>query len=169
MDLTDQLHDAFVHGDLAKLRTALADPGEFPDIYLPSEFCGGYLLEYAIYHSPLAFIHTLLDHGANPNYKSDDGFPSLIATLSSQRPDKYPLLTLLIASGANVNQRGINDWTPLHHAAVSDDIESVKLLLSSGADLHAKTRVDDYATPLEQAQIKGQTETVRFLERLGST
>ena len=40
---------------------------------------------YAIYHSPLAFIRTLLEIGAEPNAPVDDGFPPLIAALISAR------------------------------------------------------------------------------------
>lgn len=40
----------------------------------------------SIYHSPLAFIRTLLEIGADPNRPTDDGFPPLIAALSCTRP-----------------------------------------------------------------------------------
>ncbi|MBR1283037.1 hypothetical protein JQ597_13405 [Bradyrhizobium sp. AUGA SZCCT0177] len=66
-----------------------------------------------IYWSPLAFIETLLDCGANPNYPDRGGFPSLIAALSTDRPDRLELLRLLLSRGADTAQRGSNDWTPL--------------------------------------------------------
>lgn len=45
------------------------------------------MLEYALYHSPLAFIRTLLDLGADPNYGDHAGFPSLIAALTCANPN----------------------------------------------------------------------------------
>jgi ankyrin repeat protein len=46
---------------------------------------GEIVLEYAIYHGPLAFIRTLLELGADPNYRDHVGFPALIAALSTNR------------------------------------------------------------------------------------
>lgn len=48
--------------------------------------------------------------------------------------------------------RGINDWTALHFAAASDDAVSVQMLLEAGADPNARTRIDDFETPLEIAE-----------------
>ena len=84
----------------------------------------GPCLTYAIYHSPLPFIRTLLEIGANPNAPADDGFPPLIAALSTgrevagatKRTDVDAVIRLLLSFGADPNQRGINDYTPLHMA-----------------------------------------------------
>ena len=78
---------------------------------------GEIILEYAIYHSPLAFIRRLLELGADPNYGDHAGFPSLIAALScGARKDRDEILELLLANGADIQQRGMNDYTPLHTA-----------------------------------------------------
>ena len=136
------IHRAFVAGDVAILRTALGDPPDFPDCPLPSGF-GGHCLEYAIYHSPAALVRTLLDLGADPNYSSPGGFPSLLAAISSGRRDRCDLLKLLLDSGADIQQRGINDWTPLHAAAAANDIRAIAVLVDRGADPTARTRIDD--------------------------
>jgi ankyrin repeat protein len=131
--------------------TALGDPPDFPNCRGPRGM-GENILEYAIYHSPLAFIRKLLDLGADPNYDDPAGFPSLIATLSADRPDRWELLKLLLDHGADVLQRGVNGYTPLHHAAATNDVPAIELLLAHGADPGARTNVDDYATPLEEAE-----------------
>ena len=95
-------------------------------------------------------MRTLLELGADPNYGDHAGFPALIAALSSDRADRYELLELLLSFGADPGQRGLNDWTPLHYAAASDDTEGIELLLARGADPTARTRIDDFATPLEE-------------------
>ena len=127
---------------------------------------GEIILEYAIYHSPLFFIRELLELGADPNYGDHAGFPSLIAALSAaERPDMYEILELLLSSGADVQQRGHNDYTPLHYAAAMEDIRAMELLLAHGADLNARTRIDDYATPLEEMEILGREKAAAFLRK----
>jgi hypothetical protein len=45
-------------------------------------------------------IEALLVTGADPNYADQAGFPSLVAALSSERPDRAQVLKLLLAAGA---------------------------------------------------------------------
>ncbi len=119
----------------------------------------GPCLVYAIYHSPLAFIRTLLEIGADPNAPVDDGFPPLIAALcctrqtpgANTRTDVAEIIQLLLAFGTNPNQRGINDYTPLHMAVAERNAAAVRLLLDGGADSQLRTRIDNYETPLEMA------------------
>ena len=122
-------------------------------------------MEYAIYWSPLPFIQKLLELGANPNYEDPAGFPSLIAALSTERADKRALLELLLDFGADIQQRGHNDWTPLHWAAVNDDAPAVEMLLTHGADPNARTRIDDRETPLEEAERFGKQSAAEILRR----
>jgi ankyrin repeat protein len=141
----------------------------------------GPCLEYAIYHSPLPFIHTLLQIGADPNPKDRAGFPPLIAALSCTRPqpgapgrpDVAEIIKLLLAFGADSNQRGINDYTPLHMAVSERSLVAVQLLLEAGADPRLCTRIDDYETPREMAESAGLREIAALLgaheERLGNT
>jgi hypothetical protein len=60
---------AFHVGDLAALRAAVDDPADLPNGPMPLTI--GSCLEYAIYHSPLPFIRTLLEIGADPNPRLD--------------------------------------------------------------------------------------------------
>jgi hypothetical protein len=147
------IDEAYRAGDLEALLVALGDPVGFPNSLHPWDLgLGDYPLEYAIYWSPIAFIQTLLDQGANPNYPDRAGFPSLIAALSTDRPDRLEILRLLLSRGADTAQRGLNDWTPLHYAVGRDDVAAIELLVAHGADINARTRIDDFATPLEEAE-----------------
>jgi ankyrin repeat protein len=160
---------AYRDGDLAKLRVALGDPPCFPNCVQPHALgCGDFPLEYAIYWSPVAFVKCLLDEGADPNYPNRAGFPSLIAALSTKRPDKHKLLALLLASGADPAQRGNNDWTPLHYAVALRDIKAVRILIDFGADPALRTRIDDCTTPMEDAASAGFKEAVRLLGGAGA-
>lgn len=162
---------AFRAGDLAALRAAVDDPAAIPNGPMPITV--GACLEYAIYHSPVAFIRTLLELGADPNPAADDGFPPLIAALSCSRPqpgspgrpDVPEILALLLEFGADPNQRGINDYTPLHMAVGEGNLAAVELLLAAGADPTLRTRIDDYETPAEMAANLGRADLVRLLTR----
>jgi uncharacterized protein len=164
-----QIDDAFRRGDLEALRAAVDDPGVIPNGVMPITF--GSCLVYAIYHSPLAFIRTLLEIGADPNAPVDDGFPPLIAALGctrqapglNTRTDVAEIIRVLLAFGADPNQRGINDYTPLHMAVAERYPAAVRLLLDGGADPHLRTRIDDYETPLDMATSLGFTDIAMML------
>ena len=153
------IHQAYQRGDLEVLKALLGDPPDFPNTRDPKPG-GEIILEYAIYHSPLPFIRALLDLGADPNYQDHAGFPSLIATLTTDRSDKYEIIELLLSFG------GFNDYTPLHHAANAEDVTAIELLLRHGADATARTAIDDCATPLEEAENLGRARAVEALRRL---
>ena len=153
---------AFRNGDLAALKAAMTTDDRFPDLI--AEVAFGACLPYAIYHSPLAFIATLLDEGADPNFDEGDGFPPLIATMSAARQapgarprsDWHAVLHLLLARGAHPDQRGLNDYTALHWAAETGDLQAIEILLAAGADPSARTRIDDRETPFETAVRAGE-------------
>ena len=159
------IHEAYKRGDLEALRTLLGDPPDFPNCHGPRGV-GENILEYAIYWSPLAFVRTLLELGADANYHDPAGFPSLIAALSTERPDKQEILKLLLSFRASVEQRGVNDHTPLHYAASLDDPGAVELLLAHGADPSARTNIDDYETPLELAERYGKVQAAAALRKI---
>jgi uncharacterized protein len=160
---------AFRAGDLAALQAAVDDPAAVPNGPMPLVI--GPCLEYAIYHSPLSFIRTLLEIGADPNPPDHSGFPPLIAALSCSRPqpgapgrpDVLEILKLLLAFKADPNQRGINDYTPLHMAVCEGNLLAVELLLTSGADPRLRTRVDDRETPRAIAEHTGLHDIARLL------
>ena len=83
-----KIDEAFRMGDLEALRASVDDPGNVPNGPMPIAI--GSCLEYAIYHSPLAFIRTLLENGANPNPTDHAGFPPLIAALRAATSVRVP-------------------------------------------------------------------------------
>ena len=160
-----QLTDAYRTGDMAGVKAVLGWPESFPNTPQPMELASGdWPLVTAINLSPLRFVRQLLDLGADPNYACQDGFPSLFVALDSGRPDADDILALLLRGGADPNQRGINDWTALHHALARRRLGAIRLLLAHGADPHLKTRIDDYTSALEDARASGFTEAVALME-----
>ena len=168
-----RIDDAFRSGDLDGLRIAVGDPAVIPNGRMPATI--GSCLVYAIYHSPLPFIRTLLELGADPNAPVDDGFPPLIAALSgarevpgaTRRTDVENVLRLLLSCGANPNQRGVNDYTPLHMAVAERSPSAVQVLLEGGADPDLRTRIDDRETPIEMAHSAGLIDIATLLARRG--
>jgi ankyrin repeat protein len=160
---------AFRNGDLAALRAAVDDPAAIPNGPMPMTI--GPCLEYAIYHSPLPFIRTLLELGADPNPQDHIGFPPLIAALSCSRsqpgsparPDVAEILKLLLEFKADPNQRGINDYTALHMAVAERNPAAVQLLLQAGADPWLRTRIDECETAREMAERAGLVEIAEIL------
>lgn len=162
---------AFRAGDMAALQAAVDDPALLPNGPLLPAI--GSPLEYAIYHSPLPFIARLLEMGAAPNRVDHAGFPPLLAALSCcrsapgvpGRPDVPEILELLLAAGADPEQRGINDYTALHMAVAEGATEAVHLLLQAGANPSLRTRIDACETPREMAEAAGRRDLAGLLAR----
>src|SRR5262245_28418436 len=169
-----QINEAFQRGDLEALRAAVDDPAVVPNGVMPLAI--GSCLVYAIYHSPLDFIHTLLKIGGDPNAPVNDGFPPLIAAMSCaravpgsrERTDVDEIVRLLLAFGADPNQRGINDYTPLHMAVAERNHSAVHILLEGGADPDLRTRIDECETARDLADAAGLADLSALLERRGA-
>lgn len=160
---------AFHKGDLEALYAAVDDPACVPNGPMPLMI--GSCLEYAIYHSPFLFIRTLLEIGADPNPVDHAGFPPLIAALSCSRsqpgspsrPDVIKIIALLLSFGADPNQRGINDYAPLHMAVSERNKKAVEILLDAGANPCLRTRIDDCETPGMMANNAGLGDIAALL------
>ena len=120
-------------------------------------------LDIAITHAPPGFVARLLALGADPRAPADDGFPPLFQAIDRAAPDRLEVLAVLLAAGADPEQRGVNDGTALHHAVARRDLEAVTWLLAHGADPHARTRIDDLSTPIEDAEAAGFSEAAAIL------
>jgi len=167
-----RLDGAFRTGDMTALQSELESLEGFPNVVAHPAI--GACLTYAIYHSARPFVAELLEAGADPNWPVADGFPPLIAALSCSQPtagatvrtDVHELVAMLLAAGADVGQRGVNDYTPLHLAAAQGDLRAVDILLEAGADPDEITRIDDLETPLEVAAAAGHLLIVDRLRPL---
>jgi uncharacterized protein len=165
----EQIDAAFRAGDLTALRAAVDDPDAIPNGPMPITI--GHCLEYAIYHSPLRFIRTMLEMGADPTPADHSGFPPLLAALSKSRshagsparPDVIEVMQLLLSFGADPNQRGVNGYTALHMAVAERNLKAVEVLLVAGADARCRTGIDDDETAGELAARAGLAEFVGLL------
>lgn len=92
-------------------------------------------------------IKLLLDNGADVNAINQYGQRPLHISCVGPYPEMPKIIKLLLDHGANVNQTDENGATPLTIIATSYDLESLNLLLESGADPNVKDRVFG-STPL---------------------
>ncbi|KAA8550746.1 hypothetical protein F0562_002430 [Nyssa sinensis] len=107
-------------------------------------------------------IKALCLEGAGLEWIDKEGKTPLIA--ASMNPELFNVAKTLIELGANINtyRPGIHAGTPLHHAAKRGLDQTVKLLLSNGANPLARN--DDCQTPLDVARLRGFNNVVRAIE-----
>ena len=160
-----EIHRAVVAGDVDALRMAYGDESTFPNCQGPLAI-GDSVLIYAIYHGSRSLVDDLLALGAAARPDVNDGFPPMVALMSTQRDDKYELMQTLADAGANVNELGVNDQTALSWAIGQDDLEAVRLLLRLGADPHRRTRIDDRTSPVDEAEVRAATTGDRTIVQL---
>src|SRR5262245_31961594 len=77
------------------------------------------------------------------------------------------LVQSLLKQSVDVNSAQGNGNTALHWAAYRDDIEMARLLIQSGADVKAKTRLGDM-TPLHLAATNGSAAMIETLVKAGA-
>ncbi|XP_058209392.1 putative E3 ubiquitin-protein ligase XBAT35 isoform X1 [Rhododendron vialii] len=120
------------------------------------------LLYQQVSYGNVEGIKALRAQGAGLEWIDREGKTPLI--LASMNSELYNVAKALIELGANVNayRPGRNAGTPLHHAAKRGLEQTVKLLLSHGANTLLMN--DDCQTPLDVARAKGCTNVVRAIE-----
>jgi len=72
----------------------------------------------------------------------------------------------LVQQGADVNARGVDGTSPLHHAVSSDHLDVADLLLKAGANVAAADRYG--VTPLSLAALNGNASIIRRLLDAGA-
>jgi ankyrin repeat protein len=92
--------------------------------------------------------------------RSEDGFPPVGLAIFFGHG---ALARRLIERGADVNAAAQNPQrvTPLHAAAAVRDLETTRVLLARGADVHARQQAD--YTPLHGAASRGDRELAQLL------
>lgn len=136
------MHNICVEGNHSNYRSIvqlLADHGAWID-ELDDE--GGTALHGACYLLDFEKIITLLDHGADPSVLNEIGYRPLDIAVIEDHPDddeKYAVLSLLLARGANPNgEDGVEAEHPLHVMLQNDMEQFIPLLLDHGADPDAR-------------------------------
>jgi ankyrin repeat protein len=156
------LHYAVLRTNLSAIKILLG-AGASPDA-MSTE--GMTPVGMAIAHQREDVVLMLVRAGANVNLaKATVANPLIIA---AECGDLVTNITgLLLSSGASPNTKLPGDMTPLHWAARSGQIETVRMLLGSGAKLDI-TNSEGF-TPLGYAMKGNATNTIVLLQSLGAT
>jgi ankyrin repeat protein len=96
-----------------------------------------------------AMVEHLLHLGANPNAKTGDGIPALVAAMhmgdrflmGSGITPNFEIITVLLDHGADPNALNKSWQTPLMAAALSGDERLVKLLIDHKANVNIGSKV----------------------------
>lgn len=114
-------------------------------------------LEEAVKLQNLELVKILLEAGANPNIRTNEGNLILINALNNTA-----MAELLILSGANSTEA----FSQLvHESETPQNLQSLKFLINHGADVNAYYL---NTTPLLTAVIKGENQKIRLLLTAGA-
>jgi uncharacterized protein len=102
----------------------------------------------------------LIQHGADPNLKDDDGLTAMQIAASR---DRLEIAKLLVAHKADVNSQDKEGFTPLLRASTP---AIRKVLIESGADVNARNKAG--LTPLWDAAVVGDGQSVELLVQKGA-
>lgn len=123
-------------------------------------------LHYAAQTGNADLVTHLLASGADPNAQNSEGqTPILLSVLIEEA--EYETLKALIKGGGDVNIPQHNGYSPMHLAADKGLLEQVKLMISSGADVH-KTAGTRQETPLHEESFQNNHEIVEELILAGA-
>jgi ankyrin repeat protein len=115
----------------------------------------------------------LLDHGADPNLKGEDGLPLHVFIFANAKTmngsglgrDLADItLGRLIKAGAKISAMDDNGQTPLHVAAKKDNVRAAEILIKEGAKIMPKDRAGK--TPLDYAE---SSAMIKLLKQNGAT
>ena len=157
--------DFFSEGVTVSTVVACVEAGADPNT---TDECGGYYeappLAGAMAFSTPEVIETLLEAGANPDFRYRDGLPLLHKALW---PGRAELLAVLLRAMKDVNARDRSGKTALHHAAQHPRPEVVDVLLDGGVD--PTLRDDAGKLPWDYARENPEFKDSEALNRLKPT
>jgi ankyrin repeat protein len=157
------IFEAAATGQADRVRVLIKQDPSLANAYAVDGFVP---LGLAVFFGQAETVEALLSGGADVNSVSREAM-KVTPLISAAAAKQIAIARLLLARGANVNSRAVNNGTPLHEAAGNGDVEFANLLLNHGADVNAKTT--DGKTPLSYALERNRLDMAEFLRKYGAT
>ncbi len=160
----DRVFKALTEGDAEAWERLAEEIPSFPDG--KDSWLERHWITSAVDVGSAASVEWMVKREVPLHFRDDEGYTILHSCIDREENDRHELLELLLYAGADVNLKGINDWTPLHLAGARGDLEAIRILMENGADPWIRTDIDEYATPAEQAASLGEKAAARLIRSL---
>lgn len=153
MTQNEALIEAIGIADLGRIQEALKNGADINHIDM---FLGRTPLIHAIDVGDSIIVGYLIEAGADVNKPSKTGRFPLGAAVWYDRG----IADLLLKAKADVNHKGIGDWTALHIAAHQNSVSIIYKLREAGATI---SRTAEGHSPIEIAAMEGNDEAALAL------
>ncbi|XP_074037159.1 uncharacterized protein [Leptinotarsa decemlineata] len=127
--LSSLLYDSIEDNNLGAVKSLLIEKGADPNIVLPRKGISPFHLAIGCDSNDFTVkvVRLILQHGGNPNVRSDDGLTPVHIAAAWGRLE---VLQLLLSCGGDPEARDSNYMTPFHYAKKENFVDCLELLKS---------------------------------------
>jgi len=151
----EELIKAVINGNVAKVVNLMLK-GISADTLDPD---GISALNYACWHDRLDIVRVLCSFDADLNQRDARGVTALHVACNRSNGEELP--GYLVKHGAEINIRGDNGESILHHAAAGGNVDGITFAIRNGVDVNDAD--NDGATPLSYAIVCDNVDTLEYL------